>query len=63
MAAIADAAPVSIVDDFLDAIANRTDPNITAEDAAFITQVIEAGYESARTGKEVPLSAPKDRVP
>ncbi len=51
----AGAKPLTIVDDFLEAIAQRTAPLITAEDAAYITHVLNAGYESARTGREVAI--------
>jgi len=51
----AGAKPLTIVDDFLDAIAQRRDPLITAEDAAYVTHVLNAGYESARTGREVAI--------
>ena len=61
--ALACAKPVSLVDDFLDAIAEHRDPTVTGEDAAYITRVLEAGYESARTGKEVAMTTTPTHAP
>jgi predicted dehydrogenase len=43
----------TIIGDFLDAIAARRDPLVTAEQAAYVTAVIEAAYASAEQGREV----------
>ena len=38
---------------WLDAIVNDTEPLVTAEQAVVVTEIIDAIYTSARTGKEV----------
>ena len=38
---------------WLDAIVNDTEPLVTAEQSVVVTEIIDAIYTSARTGKEV----------
>ncbi len=45
----------SVVDDFLDAIQQERDPLVTGEQAANVTRILEAAYESAREGKVITL--------
>lgn len=63
--AIAQERPVNVIHDFLDAAARNIDPVVTGEDAAYIVRLLEAGYESARAGREIelapPMSAPGSR--
>jgi len=51
--ALAAAPPTSIIDDFLEAVAAGREPLVTGEDAACITRILCAGYESAKRGCEV----------
>ena len=46
-----------MVDDFARAIAERRVPRFSGADGMWATAVIEAAYESARTGKVVPIAA------
>lgn len=48
--------PSSIIGNFIDAVHARKEPVVTGEDAAYVTHLLEAGYESAQTGKAVTLS-------
>jgi len=45
--------PKSIIEDFLEAIRNGSEPFVTAEDAAYVTQLLEAAYKSSENGKEI----------
>ena len=45
----------SVIDDFLDAILAGRDPLVTGEQAATVTRILEAAYESAREGQVVTL--------
>lgn len=45
--------PTNVIHDFLDAVTAGHDPDVTGEDAAVVTHILAAGYESARTGHEV----------
>jgi predicted dehydrogenase len=44
-----------LIDDFLDAIKTGRAPLVSAEEAAFVTRILEAGYASARSGQIVTL--------
>ena len=41
------------INHWIDAIQNDTDPAVLPEQAATVTRVIEAIYESARTGETI----------
>ena len=45
--------PVSIIDDFIEAMVTGRSPCVTGEDAAFITRLLEAAYTSSEAGREV----------
>jgi predicted dehydrogenase len=45
----------SVVEDFIQSVLLGREPLVTAEDAAFITQLIEAAYQSARSGQSVSI--------
>lgn len=47
--------PTTIIGDFVAAVQQGRDPNITAEQAALITQLLEAAYRSAELRREVAL--------
>lgn len=49
------AAPRSILDDFIRAVLDTREPFVTGEQAATVTRVLEAGYRSADTGREVTI--------
>ncbi|MES2461769.1 MAG: Gfo/Idh/MocA family oxidoreductase [Armatimonadota bacterium] len=49
-------APHSLLHDFIAAIREKRDPFVTAEQAATVTRILEAGYHSAETGREITLS-------
>jgi predicted dehydrogenase len=48
-----DAAAADEAGAWLDAIINDTDPMVTAEQAAVVTEILDAMYVSGRTGKPV----------
>jgi len=54
-AAVRAAAPTSLLHDFIAAIRENRDPFVTGEQAAIVTRLIEAGYRSADSGREVVL--------
>lgn len=47
--------PKSIIEDFICSIQEDREPYVTGEDGAYITQILEAAFKSAETGKEVTL--------
>lgn len=47
--------PRSLLDDFVEAICEGREPLVTGEQAALVTQLLEAGYRSADTGREIVL--------
>jgi predicted dehydrogenase len=55
LAAARAAAPRSILDDFIRAVLDRREPFVTGEQAAYVSRILEAGYRSADTGREVVL--------
>lgn len=55
MASYEKAYPVSIIEDFIDAIRNEREPLIRGEDGAYISRILDAAYESGMSGREVVL--------
>jgi predicted dehydrogenase len=47
------AEPKTIIGDFIIAIQTERDPIVTAEQGAFITQILEAAYRSSDAGREI----------
>ena len=47
---------------WIDAVLNDTEPVVKPEQALAVTQILEAIYESAKTGKEVYLNDPCNRI-
>jgi len=55
MAGIEREGPTSILADFVAAVATRRSPLVSGDDAAYITELIEAGYASAHSRSEIKL--------
>jgi predicted dehydrogenase len=51
----AEAEPKTIVGDFIDAIREQRDPIVTAEQSAYLTQLLETAYQSSEAGREIAL--------
>ncbi len=52
----AKAAPISVVDDFVEAVHDGREPLVTGDQAALITDILETAYRSSDEQKELPLS-------
>ena len=53
VAAVEKHAPLTIINDFIDAVVEGREPNVTGEEAAYISKLLEAGYESAALRRTV----------